>query len=49
MNYMHEINLHPSPTKGHLPALVRKLAKRRIGLDVKDPFKCADIGSFAHK
>ena len=52
INYMHEINLLPSPTKGHLPALVRKLAKRRIGLDVKNikaPFKWADIGSFAAK
>jgi hypothetical protein len=52
INYMHEINLHPSPTKGRLPALVRKLAKRRLGLDpknVKAPFKWSDIGTFVQK
>ena len=49
INYMHEVNLHPSPTKDRLPALVRKLAKRRIGLDpknVKAPFRWSDIGTF---
>ena len=47
---MHTANLHPSPCSGPIPRMVRKTARKRLGLDpknAKNPLPWADVGAFA--